>query len=85
MSLITAGAAVCLAVIGLGALAGAGAVDVPARTEVVRVQPGETLSDLAARMAPSSDRGAVVDRIRELNALDAGLRPGQPLRVPAEG
>ncbi|WP_154814130.1 LysM peptidoglycan-binding domain-containing protein [Actinophytocola xinjiangensis] len=85
LSLITAGAAVCLAVIGLGALAGAGAVDVPARTEVVRVQPGETLSDLAARMAPSSDRGAVVDRIRELNALDAGLRPGQPLRVPAEG
>lgn len=85
LSLITFGAAVCLAVVGLGVLAGAGQSQVPARTEVVRVQPGETLSDLAARMAPSSDRGAVVDRILELNTVGGGIQPGQPLRVPAEG
>lgn len=87
LSLLTVGAAVCLAVVGLGLLAGAsGSADVPARVEVVRVLPGESLSDVAARMAPSSDLGAVIERIQELNSGVAdGVRPGQPLRVPAEG
>ena len=86
LALFTVAASVCLAVVGLGMLAGAGSEAVPTRTEVVRVQPGESLSELAARMAPSSDPGAVVERIRELNSGVAdGVRPGQPLRVPSEG
>jgi len=85
LTLLAVGAAVCLAVVGLGALAGSIGDAVPSRTEVVFVQPGETLSELAARMAPSSDSQAVVERIRELNSgLEDGLLPGQPLRVPAE-
>ncbi|OLF16938.1 hypothetical protein BU204_14335 [Actinophytocola xanthii] len=74
----------CLAVVGVGTLASAGAEPVPARTEVVRVQPGESLAELAARVAPGSDPGAVVERIRELNGdLVGGVRPGQPLHVPS--
>lgn len=86
LSLFAVGAAVCVAVVGLGMLGNASAEDVPTRTEVVRVQPGESLSDVAARMAPSSDQGAVIERIQELNSGVAnGVRPGQPLRVPSEG
>jgi hypothetical protein len=79
---------VCLAVVGLAILAnaGAGTPDVPERTAVVRVQPGESLTELAHRVAPNSDPAAVVDRIRELNDLPGSqVRPGQPLTVPAEG
>lgn len=84
--LLAVAAVVCLAVVGLGMLAGSGASAVPERTTVVHVQPGESLSELADRMAPGSDRAAVVDRIRELNGgLDAALLPGQPLRVPTAG
>jgi predicted Zn-dependent protease len=83
--MILLGLAVCMAVVGLGVLAnvGAGTPTVPARTAVVRVQPGESLSELAERVAPRSDRGAVVERIRELNGLEgSGVRVGQPLTVP---
>jgi hypothetical protein len=79
--------AVCLAVIGLAVLAnaGAGSADVPQRTAVVRIEPGESLLQLAERVAPRSDPGAVVDRIRELNGLsNSAVRPGQPLTVPVE-
>jgi hypothetical protein len=88
LTLLGVGAAMCLTVVGLGTLAGAGdgSDSVPTRTEVVRVQPGESLSELAARMAPGSDPGAVVERIRELNGdLVDGVRPGQPLHVPSAG
>ncbi|MGH3861176.1 LysM peptidoglycan-binding domain-containing protein [Actinokineospora sp.] len=75
---------VALAILGLGSFAGSVTqAEVPSTTTVVRVEPGETLSDLAARMAPDSDVSAVVDRIRKLNALDGSMvRPGQPLTVP---
>jgi len=54
------------------------------RTATVVVSPGETVWDIASRVAPSADPRAVVDRIEELNALpDAGsIRVGQPLLVP---
>jgi hypothetical protein len=84
---ILLGLAVCLAVVGLGILAnaGAGTPNVPTSTAVVRVEPGENLSQLAERVAPHSDPAAVVDRIRELNSLaGSDLRPGQPLTVPVE-
>jgi hypothetical protein len=76
--------AACAAVVGLGALAGAVEPSVPSTTTVVRVQPGESLWELAGRVAPESDVSAVVERIRELNVVDGGLRPGQPLTVPFE-
>jgi predicted Zn-dependent protease len=86
--MVVLGLAVCLAVVGLGVLAGAGsgAPTVPSRTAVVRVEPGENLLQVAERVAPHSDPAAVVDRIRELNGLgDSSVRAGQPLTVPSEG
>ncbi|HWM05758.1 MAG TPA: hypothetical protein VNP92_25740 [Actinophytocola sp.] len=84
--LLAVAASVCAAVVGLGLLAGSGAETVPDRTTVVHLQPGESLSELADRMAPGSDLNAVVDRIRELNGgLEGGLMPGQPVRVPTAG
>lgn len=72
-------------VCGLGAvghLAGDGS-DVPSPTAVVQVGAGETLWDVAERVAPGSERQAVVQRIRELNGMAGSeLRPGQALRVP---
>ncbi len=57
----------------------------PAHTAVVRVGAGETVWDVAARVAPQSDQGAVVERIRQLNGLaGSGVNPGQELQVPAE-
>ncbi|PPK62221.1 LysM domain-containing protein [Actinokineospora auranticolor] len=77
-------AVVAIAVYGLGSAADSMAgASVPQETAVVRVKAGETLSDLAARMAPGSDVGAVVDRIRGLNGLEGStIFPGQPLEVP---
>jgi hypothetical protein len=60
-----------------------GATTVPERTNVVHVQVGETLWDVAERNAPASDPDAVVARIVELNSLpDADVVPGQSLVVP---
>lgn len=50
---------------------------------VVRVQPGETLTHLAARVAPGAPVAEVAARIRELNGLDsAALAAGQTLIAP---
>ncbi|NYD36307.1 LysM peptidoglycan-binding domain-containing protein [Actinomycetospora corticicola] len=57
---------------------------VPAGTAVTVVAPGETLLDVAARVAPGSERSAVVERIRDANHLSSSLvTPGRPLVVPA--
>ncbi|TDV40344.1 LysM peptidoglycan-binding domain-containing protein [Actinophytocola oryzae] len=72
----------CAAVLGLGALAGSVGPSVPSETKVVRVLPGESLWELAGRVAPTSDAAAVVERIRELNGVDGAVHPGQPLTVP---
>ncbi|MFC9790322.1 LysM peptidoglycan-binding domain-containing protein [Rhodococcus sp. NPDC127528] len=56
---------------------------VPGRTEVVQVRGGESLSEIAARVAPEYPVSQVVERIVDLNALGgAGLQPGQSLVVP---
>jgi hypothetical protein len=73
-----------MAVVGLGMLAGAVEPSVPTETTVVRVQPGESLWELAGRVAPDSDAGAVVERIRELNGVEGAVHPGQPLTVPVQ-
>jgi LysM domain len=55
----------------------------PDRLAVVRVEPGETLQHLAARVAPDAPTGQVAARIRELNDLDsATVTAGQTLIAP---
>lgn len=74
-----------LAVVGvLGLLGQAASARIPAETVVVRVGAGETLWDVAQRVAPESDPRAVVERIRQLNRTPgSAVQPGQQLRVPA--
>jgi hypothetical protein len=78
--------AMCLIITGLGQFAnGMAASGLPAVTATVSPAPGETLSDLAMRFAPSSDVEAVVVRIKQLNGLDDDvLVPGVPLTVPIQ-
>lgn len=50
---------------------------------VVQVQAGESLQQLAARVAPGRPVGQVVERIRDLNELDsASVDVGQTLIAP---
>ncbi len=59
------------------------AVQVPTRLSVVEVQAGETLQHVAQRVAPDAPVDSVVDRIRELNKLDAAAVPaGRTLIAP---
>jgi hypothetical protein len=59
------------------------AAQMPDRLAVVRVEPGETLQHLAARVAPDAPTGQVAARIRELNDLDsATVTAGQTLIAP---
>src|SRR3954470_11607509 len=56
---------------------------VPGRLAVVQVQTGETLQQVAHRVAPDAPVGQVVERIRELNQLDSvALDAGQTLIAP---
>lgn len=56
---------------------------VPNTLAVVRVQSGETLQQVAHRVAPDAPVAHVVDRIRELNRLDtASVDAGQTLIAP---
>jgi predicted Zn-dependent protease len=56
---------------------------VPDKLAVVQVQSGETLQQVAHRVAPDAPVGHVVDRIRELNQLEsASLDAGQTLIAP---
>lgn len=66
-----------------GAATAGSAAAVPDRLGVVRVQSGENLQHLAARVAPDAPTAQVVDRIRELNTLDSvALDAGQTLIAP---
>ncbi len=59
------------------------AVQVPDQLAVVRVEPGETLQHLAARVAPDAPTAQVTARIRELNELDSSaVTAGQTLIAP---
>lgn len=58
-------------------------VAVPERLAVVQVQAGETLQQIARRVAPDAPSGQVIDRIRDLNKLDsASVDAGQTLIAP---
>ncbi|RFD25427.1 hypothetical protein MUBE_10145 [Mycobacterium uberis] len=59
------------------------ATSVPDRLVVVRVEAGESLQDVAARVAPDAPIRQVSERIRELNALNSPtLVAGQTLIAP---
>jgi hypothetical protein len=56
---------------------------IPDRLAVVRVEAGESIQDVAARVAPDAPVRQVAERIRELNALDSPtLVAGQTLIAP---
>jgi hypothetical protein len=62
---------------------GASAAPVPDRLSVVQVEPGESLQDVAHRVAPEAPARQVADRIRELNNLNSpALAAGQTLIAP---
>ncbi|WP_102142560.1 LysM peptidoglycan-binding domain-containing protein [Mycobacterium hubeiense] len=59
------------------------AAAVPDELAVVHVQTGESLQQVAARVAPDAPTGQVIERIRELNQLDsAAVEAGQMLIAP---
>jgi len=59
------------------------AASVPAQLAVVRVQTGESIQQVARRVAPDAPVSAVVDRIKELNKLPSvALNAGQTLIAP---
>ncbi len=59
------------------------AAHVPDRLAVVRVEGGESLQDVAARVAPDAPVRQVAERIRELNDLKSpALVAGQTLIAP---
>jgi hypothetical protein len=66
-----------------GGVVGGVQAPVPDRLAVVQVQAGETLHEVARRVAPDAPIGQVVERIRELNRLEsAALDAGQTLIAP---
>ena len=83
LALVAAGITVWLGLVAnLGGAAGKQA-PVPADLAVVQVQMGESLNEVAQRVAPDAPVGAVVERIRELNELDsAAVDAGQTLIAP---
>jgi LysM repeat protein len=83
LALVAAAITVWLGVVAqLGGVVGTPA-QVPAQLAVVQVQTGESLQQVAQRVAPEAPVAAVVDRIRELNELDsAAVDAGQTLIAP---
>jgi LysM domain len=62
---------------------GGSAARVPDRLAVVRVEAGESLQDVAHRVAPDAPARQVAERIRELNDLNSPtLAAGQTLIAP---
>ncbi|KAA0023354.1 LysM peptidoglycan-binding domain-containing protein [Antrihabitans cavernicola] len=77
-------AVVVMGMLGLAHLRAPAPTSFSGPTTVVQVHGGESLSDVAARVAPDSSVGAVVEQIRQLNNLaDAAVHPGQTLIAPA--
>lgn len=83
LAMVAAGITVWLGLVAqFGGVVGESA-PVPDRLAVVQVQTGETLQQVAGRVAPDAPVGSVVDRIRELNQLDTvAIHAGQTLIAP---
>ena len=75
-------------VLALGVVWGSGSVagthaGTPAPTQIVHVEPGQTLYAIAESVTTDGDVAAMVEKIMSLNALnDPMLYAGQSLRVP---
>nr|WP_090344095.1 LysM peptidoglycan-binding domain-containing protein [Mycolicibacterium malmesburyense] len=84
LSLVAAGITVWLGLVAqFGGVVGDTSAAVPNRLAVVQVQTGESLQQVALRVAPGAPVAQVVDRIRELNQLDSSsLDAGQTLIAP---
>jgi hypothetical protein len=83
LAVVAAGITVWLGLVAqFGGVVGESAA-VPNRLAVVQVQTGETLQQVAGRVAPDAPVSRVVDRIRELNQLDSvAIQAGQTLIAP---
>jgi hypothetical protein len=83
LALIASGITVWLGLVAqFGGVTG-GDAPLPDRLAVIQVQTGETLQQVAHRVAPDAPLGQVVERIRELNQLDSvALDAGQTLIAP---
>jgi LysM domain-containing protein len=83
LALVASGITVWLGLVAhLGGVTGVTA-PVPGKLAVVQVQMGETLQQVAHRVAPDAPVAQVVDRIRELNQLDSvAVDAGQTLIAP---
>ena len=86
LSLVAAGITVWLGLVaqfGEAVQPTSSAASVPAQLAVVRVQTGESIQQVARRVAPDAPVSAVVDRIKELNKLPSvALNAGQTLIAP---
>lgn len=84
LSLVAAGITVWLGLVAqFGGVVGTTSAAVPDRLAVVQVQTGESLQQVALRVAPDAPVDRVMDRIRELNQLDSpSLDAGQTLIAP---
>src|SRR6202171_1015341 len=71
LALIASGITVWLGLVAqFGGVTGVEA-PVPGRLAVVQVQTGETLQQVAHRVAPDAPAGQVIERIRQLHPLDS--------------
>ena len=83
LALIAAGITVWLGIVAQFGASIEPDVQVPGQLAVVRVQSGESIEQVAHRVAPDAPEGAVVDQIRELNKLPSvALAAGQTLIAP---
>jgi hypothetical protein len=67
-----------------GGTAGAADVAVADTSVYVTVGSGESLWQIAERIAPSADPRDVVDAISSYNHLDGDLQAGQRIAIPAQ-
>jgi hypothetical protein len=83
LALVAAGITVWLGLVAqFGGVVGESAA-VPDQLAVIQVQTGESLQQVAHRVAPEAPVSQVVDRIRELNQLESvALDAGQTLIAP---
>ena len=79
-----------LVMLVLGVVWGSGSVatlhpGTPVPTKIVVVEPGDTLYDIAADVAPDGQVADMVEQLQQMNGLDDPmLQVGQHLRVPSQ-